>query len=84
MKKVLYILNDCMRKYSYERAAGLCRAAREMNEPINLFIMRSDGYFDFAPGHNKGEYNIFRLPDYSGCDGIILDINSILDADSDY
>lgn len=83
MKKVLYILNDCMRKFTYERTFGLYRAIQRMDEPVNLYIVRSDGYYDFAPEHNCGEYNIFRLPDYGDYDGIFLDINSILDADSD-
>lgn len=83
MKKVLYILNDCMRKFSYERAAGLYQAIQSMDEPVNLYIVRSDGYYEFAPEHNRGEYNIYRLPDYSDFDGIILDVNSILNADSD-
>lgn len=83
MKKVLYIVNDCMRKFTYERIAGLYRACRLSDEPVNLYVIRSDGYSDFAPEHNRGEYNIFRLPDYADFDGILLDINSILDADSD-
>lgn len=83
MKKVLYVLNDCMRKFTYERVAGIYRAARETGEPVNLYVVRSDGYYDFAPEHNRGEYNIYRLPDYRQFDGIVLDINSIVDSDSD-
>jgi len=83
MKRVLYILNDCMRKFTYERTAGMHRAIRRMEEPVNLYIVRSDGYFEFASEHNRGEYNIYRLPDYRDFDGIILDVNSILDADAD-
>ncbi|MBR3277940.1 MAG: GGDEF domain-containing protein [Lachnospiraceae bacterium] len=77
MKKLLYILNDCLRRFSYERVAGLYRAIQRMKEPANLYIMRTDGHTAFAPEHNRGEYNIFRLPDYAAFDGIFLDINSI-------
>lgn len=83
MRKVLYIVNDCMRKFTYERITGLYRAIQSSGEPINLYVMRSDGYSEFEPEHNRGEYNIFRLPDYSEYDGILLDINSIFDADTD-
>ena len=83
MKNVLYILNDCRRKFTYERTAGLCRAFERLGEPVDLYIVRSDGYSDFAPEHNCGEYNIFRLPDYSRFDGIFLDINSVFTRDSD-
>ncbi len=82
MKKILYVLNDCMRKFSYERTAGLFRALQEMDEPFNLYILRSDAYSDFSPEHNYGEYNIYRLPDYSDFDGILLDINSVFNGES--
>ena len=82
MKRILYILNDCMRRFSYERIASLIRAVQSMDEPASLFIIRTDGHSAFPREHNLGEYNIFRLPDYGDFDGIILDINSIFDADS--
>lgn len=83
MKKVLYILNDCKRLYTYERLSGLFRAFRRMEEPVDLYIIRSDGHPDFASEHNHGEYNIYRLPDYRDFDGIILDISSVFTENSD-
>ena len=82
MKKVLYVLNDCMRKFSFERVDGLYRALRETGEPFSLHILRSDAYDGFAPEHNCGEYNIYRLPDYSEFDAILLDVNSVFHAGS--
>ncbi len=82
MKRVLYVLNDCMRKFSYERAAGLHRALQKLGEPFSLHILRSDAYFDFTTGHNYGEYNIYRLPDYADFDAILLDINNVFNAGS--
>ncbi len=82
MKRILYVLNDCMRKFSYERAAGLYRALRKAGEPFCLCILRSDAYSGFALEHNYGEYNIYRLPEYGDFDGILLDINSIFNDDS--
>lgn len=82
VKKILYVLNDCMRKFSYERAAGLYRSLQKLDEPFNLYILRSDAYAGFSPEHNFGEYNIYRLPDYGDFDGIILDINSIFSVES--
>ena len=58
MKKVLYILNDCMRKFTYERTAGFWQALQRLDEPVDLHIVRSDGYSEYAPEHNCGEYNI--------------------------
>ena len=81
MRKVLYIVNDALRKFTYEIIAGLDRAIQRADEPINLYIMRSDGFPDFVPAHNQGEFNIFRLPNYADYDGIILDINNNLETD---
>ncbi len=75
-KKILYILNDSTRRFTYERIAGLQDAIEKAEEDITLFIMRSEGHVCFSPEHNCGEYNIFRLPDYKDFDGILLDINS--------
>lgn len=83
MKKVLYVLNDCLRQYSYDRAFSMYRALQKQGEPFNLYILRIDAFSDFSPEHNHGEYNIFRLPDYSDFDGILLDINNVYNSDSD-
>lgn len=82
MKRILYVLNDCMRKFSYERSAGLCAALGKLQEPFELCILRSDDHSSFSPKHNRGEYNIYRLPDYSAFDGILLDVNSVFSSDS--
>ena len=76
MKKLLYIINEGLRKFIYERTAGLVKAIEAAEEPVKLYILRSDGYSGFAPDHNRGEANLFRLPDYRDFDGILLDLNS--------
>jgi len=80
MKKILYIINEGLRKFTYERTAGLVKAIAHADEPINLYIVRSDGYTGFSLAHNRGESNIFRLPDYAAFDGILLDFNSNFNA----
>ena len=80
MKKLLYIINEGLRKFTYERTAGLVKAIEHADEPINLYIVRSDGYTGFSLAHNQGESNIFRLPDYAAFDGILLDFNSNFNA----
>ena len=77
MKKVLYILNDCMRKYSYERISGLVANLQALPGGGSLYIIRSDAYSGFSDEHNQGEYNIYRLPDFKDFDAILLDINRI-------
>ena len=82
MKKVLYVLNDCMRKFSYERVTGLYRCLEKAGESFNLYVLRTDAYSGYDAEHNRGEYSICRLPDYDEYDGIILDINSVFSENS--
>ncbi len=82
MKNVLFILNDGVRRFTYARIEGLVRAMRKADEAISLHVIRSEGHASFTPAHNRGEYNIFRLPDYSAYDGIFLDVNSNFTADA--
>lgn len=80
MKKILYIINEGLHKFTYEHTAGLIKAIAHADEPISLYVMRSDGYTGFSLAHNRGESNIFRLPDYAAFDGILLDFNSNFNA----
>ena len=82
MKQILYILNDNARRFTYARCASLYQAIQTADEIINLFIMRSDGHIRFSQEHNRGEYNIFHLPEYRDYDAVILDLNSNFSAGS--
>ncbi|MCR5001701.1 MAG: GGDEF domain-containing protein [Lachnospiraceae bacterium] len=77
MKRIIYVLNDSRRSFTYERISGLCEAVKKASEPTNLYIFRSAGFSGYDPSHNCGEYNIYRLPDFADYDGIILDINNV-------
>ncbi len=76
MKKLLYILDDGKRSFTYARIAGFCDAIKNMDEPANLYIFRSAGLAEYEASNNCGEYNIYRLPDFNDFDGIFLDINN--------
>ncbi len=85
MKKLLYVLDDGMRKFTYEWVEGMRRCIRQADEDISLFIVRADTYAGFSPRHNRGECNIYRLPEYSDFDGILLDISNAFHAEvNDY
>ena len=80
-EKLLYVLDDGMRKFTYEWVKGMQRSIRQAEEDINLYIVRADTYAGFSPRHNRGECNIYRLPDYSDFDGILLDISNAFHAE---
>jgi diguanylate cyclase (GGDEF)-like protein len=77
MKKIIYILNDGKRAFTYERIAGFCEAIKKADEEINFYIFRSSGYAGYDAAHNCGEYNIYRLPNLEDFDGIFLDISNV-------
>ena len=47
MKKILYILDDGKRSFTYSRIAGFCEAIRGSEEPINMYIFRSAGFAEY-------------------------------------
>ena len=81
MKKLLYVLDDGMRKFTYEWVEGMCHSIQQADEDICLYIVRADTYAGFSPRHNRGECNIYRLPDYADFDGILLDISNAFHAE---
>lgn len=76
MKKILYIIDDGKRNFTYERISGFCETIHKLDEPVNVYIFRSTGLGEYDDAHNQGEYNIYHLPDFSEFDGIVLDINN--------
>ncbi len=81
MKKILYIIDDGQRNFTYLRISGFSESIRRAEEPINMYIFRSGGFKDYEALQNSGEYNIYHLPDFSDYDGIFLDINSCHNAE---
>ncbi len=76
MKKILYVLDDGKRSFTFERIGGFRDAIKKAREDINLYIFRSGGSPGYESGHNCGEFNIYHLPDFSDFDGIFLDVNN--------
>lgn len=81
MKKIA-LLTDGWRKYVvYAWTEGMMRKIKSDNLDIALFQFNCFGNWSRDAEHNAGEYNIFRLPELSDFDGIVIDANNILDHD---
>ena len=79
MKKVVLISDGWKRLITYAWVVGIMEAINESDEEIGLFQYNCYGNWSYDEKHNQGEYNIYSLPDFTECDGIILDCNNIVD-----
>ena len=77
MKKVALITDGWERYVTYSWIQGYRRYTEEHPDDIDLYIFHSFGNFNKDQDFNNGEYNIFRLPDLSTFDGILLDLANI-------
>ena len=77
MRKIALIMDGRRRYLTYAWPAGILQRIHETNEEVNLYIFNSFGNWSRDKGYNRGEYNIYNLPDFADFDGIILDVNNI-------
>lgn len=79
MRKVALIMESWMRYFTYAWPSGILRKIKESGLDVNLYIFNSSANWSDDELYNRGEYNIFRLPDLKEFDGIVLEINNIID-----
>ena len=77
MKKIALITDGWERYVTYTWIQGYRRYTAEHPDDIDLYVFHSFGNFNKDQDFNNGEYNIFRLPDLSAFDGILLDLANI-------
>lgn len=69
-------MDDEIRSFTFARVSSILQHFQKEND-INLYIFRSSGNTSMDEQYNLGEYNIYRLPDFSDFDGIIVDLNNV-------
>lgn len=79
MKKIALLSDGWKRFLVYAWVDGIMGYAGNHEENICLCQYNCYGNWSHDARHNQGEYNIFKLPDLSSFDGIILDCNNIVD-----
>ena len=77
MKKIALITDGWERYVTYTWIQGYRRYTTEHQADLDLYVFHSSGNFNKDQNFNFGEYNIFRLPDFSTFDGILLDLANI-------
>lgn len=77
MKKIAVIMESWMRCFTYAWPSGMLTKIKEEDADVNLYIFNSSANWSEDDKYNIGEYNIFRLPDLTDYDGIVLDLNNI-------
>lgn len=73
--KLAVVIANIDVEYAYETVFGAVEEANKRN--YDIFIFNAFGDVDDTIKHNRGEYNIYALPDFSQFDGIILFANLI-------
>jgi diguanylate cyclase (GGDEF)-like protein len=79
MKKVAVIMESWMRCFTYAWPSGMLTRIKEDDEDVSLYIFNCSANWSSDEAYNRGEYNIFRLPDFKDFDGIVLDLNNTND-----
>lgn len=77
MKKVAVLTDGWANKVTQAWFQGAKQHFTLHEFGIDLYVFHSFGNFSKDEKYNAGEYNIFRLPDFTQFDGVILDIASI-------
>ncbi len=79
MKKVAFIADGWKRLIIYAWIDGIYNAMKDYSEKVTLHNFNCYGNWSVDELHNQGEYNIFNLPNLKEYDGIIMDLNNIVD-----
>lgn len=79
MKKIAMLTDGWKRMITYAWINGIAQRGGELGEDICIHQYNCYGNWRKDKKYNEGEYNIFRLPDLSQYDAVILDCNFMSD-----
>lgn len=79
MKKIALISDGWKRLITYAWVQGIMDKIYELDQDVALYQYNCYGNWSSDELHNKGEYNIYNLPNLSEFDGIVLDCSNIID-----
>lgn len=79
MKKVAFIADGWKRLIIYAWIDGIYNKMQDYPEEVTLHYYNCYGNWSVDELHNQGEYNIYNVPNFKEYDGIIMDLNNILD-----
>lgn len=79
MKRIALLSDGWKRMMTYAWVDGIMKKSWELEEEIRLYHFVCHGNWSNDELHNRGEYNIFELPELEKMDGIVLDLININD-----
>lgn len=82
MKKVAIIVDGWKKYVNYAWVQGCQEFIDQNNLDVNLYIFHSFGNFSKDEKFNRGEYNIYNLPNFEDFDGIILELTNVSEKDA--
>lgn len=79
MKKIAFLTDGWKRYVTYAWNIGIAESIKNYHEPVSMMQFNAFGTWSENEEYNRGEYNIFELPDLSSFDGILCDFTNISD-----
>lgn len=79
MKKIALLSDGWKRLVTYAWVHGIMKKIEKSDEDVCLYQFNTYGNWTTNRKNNRGEYNLFQLPNLSEYDGIIVDLNNIVD-----
>lgn len=79
MKRIALITDGWKRFVTYGWVDGIMKGAKEMGLDISLYQFNTNGNWSHDKKYNRGEYNLYTLPDYSEFDGVVFDGTNMVD-----
>lgn len=82
MKKIALIMESWGRYFTFAWPSGMLRKIRSTSADIDLYIFNCNANWNDDAMFNKGEHNIFELPELTAFDGIIVDLTNTRDSEA--
>ena len=77
MKKIAILVDGWKKYVNYAWVKGCQNYIGEHNLDVNLYIFHSFGNYSKGEKFNRGEYNIYNLPNLDEFDGIIMELTNV-------
>ncbi|MCR5213676.1 MAG: GGDEF domain-containing protein [Eubacterium sp.] len=76
MKKIALVIESWKRYITSAWVLGMNSRIKELGQDISVYMFNASANWSNDARYNKGEHNIFNLPDFKDFDGVVVEINN--------